>query len=333
MEKEIYAYAAGRVRAMETRLLDRSKIDRMVEASSAEEALKVFGESQYAEYISGLNSIFDFETMLQQEMRRVFLELRQFSPEPELVSLFACKYDYHNLKVLFKAQRLGQEAGELLVKDVGNVPLSTLIPSVAGDDYKSLPRPMREAARSLSEALRLEFNPQMVDLLLDQAMFSEMAELAEKLGSAFIQEYLACLIDLINIKTYLRIQRAGGSRDFLEKALVRSGKIDMTKLVQLGDPLEVLSDRLLSTSYAGFIEESIQAYLKTGTLTRFEKLADDFLINHAKKAKYISFGPEPLAAFILAKENEVKLIRIILVGKINRLPVEELKERLRDVYV
>ena len=44
-------------------------------------------------------------------------------------------------------------------------------------------------------------------------------------------------------------------------------------------------------------------------------------------------GPEPVIAYLLAKENEIKIIRIIMVGKINRLPTEEIRERLRDVYV
>jgi V/A-type H+-transporting ATPase subunit C len=85
--------------------------------------------------------------------------------------------------------------------------------------------------------------------------------------------------------------------------------------------------------YAAVVEEGIQTYQKTDSLTRFEKLADDFLLNNIKQAKYLTFGPEPLAGYLLAKENELKLIRIIMVGKINRLPTEEIKERLRDVYV
>jgi V/A-type H+/Na+-transporting ATPase subunit C len=141
------------------------------------------------------------------------------------------------------------------------------------------------------------------------------------------------MIDLLNVKTYLRVRRANRTREFLEQALLPCGRLDLTRLVQLGDPPEMLIDRLLSSSYAHFIGEAIQSYQKTDTLTRFEKLADEFLLNHVKKAKYVTFGPEPLAAFILAKENEVKLIRIIMVGKINQLPAEEIKERLRDVYV
>jgi len=52
-----------------------------------------------------------------------------------------------------------------------------------------------------------------------------------------------------------------------------------------------------------------------------------------KDAKYVSFGPEPVIAYIFAKENEIKLIRIIMVGKINGIDGEVIRERLRENYV
>jgi len=334
LDNERYAYATGRIRAMETSLLDRGRIDRMVEAAGAEEALKVLGESAYAGHIASLAGVHAYEAMLDQVLYRVYRELRRFAPEPELVGLFACRYDYHNLKVLYKASKLGEERDELLVRDVGDIPLAALQRAVRDEDYRGLPqRTMRDAAKQVAAALRLEANPQRVDLLLDRAMFTEMTERARQFDSPFLDDYLIYQIDLLNVKTYLRVKRANLSREFLEQALLPFGRLDLTKLVQLADPPEVLADRLLASSYARFIEDAVQSYQKTDTLTRFEKLADDFLLGHAKKAKYIAFGLEPLVAFILAQENEVKLIRIIMVGKINRLPVAEIKERLRDVYV
>jgi V/A-type H+-transporting ATPase subunit C len=318
---------------METRLLDHSKIDRMVEARSAEEALKVLGESEYAEYIADLDSVHNYEKVLTQELRRIYLELRKFIPDPDLVGLFAYKFDFHNLKVLFKAQKLGEKRDELLVQDVGNLPLAELFRAVNDDDYSNLPPRMRQAAEQLSEAFRLEADPQLVDLLLDRAMYAEMVDVAERLGSSFLKEYLIYLIDLLNIKTYLRVKRINRPKEFLEQTVLPFGDVDMTKLVQLTEPLEVLVDRLIWSRYAHVVEDGIQMYQKTDTLTRFEKLADDFLMNHVKKAKVLPFGPEPIIGYLLAKENELKLIRIIMVGKINHLPTEEIKERLRDVYV
>jgi len=333
LDNERYAYAVGRVRAMERGLLDRSRIDRMVEASSAEEALKVLGETAYAEYLSALNSIFDYDRILERELHRIYLEMRRFSPEPELVGLFACKFDYHNLKVLFKALKMGEKRDDLLVKEAGNLPLALLVRAVSEDNFIYLPSKMSQAAVRLAEAFRLEVNPQLVDLVFDGAMFEEIFEKLEIVASPFLTKYFQYLVDLTNIKTFLRVKRANQTREFLEQALLPFGTLDLRRLVQLGDPLEVLVDRLMTTEYAQVVEDGIQTYQRTDSLTRYEKLADNFLLRYLKKAKYVTFGPEPLAAYLLAKENEIKLIRIIMVGKINQLPNEEIKERLRDVYV
>ncbi|MBT9141798.1 MAG: V-type sodium ATPase subunit C [Dehalococcoidia bacterium] len=328
-----YAYAVGRIRAMETRLLDRGKIDRMVEAKSAEEALNVLGESEYGEYLADLGSVHQFEKMLDAELRRIYVELRKFSPEPGLINLFAKKFDYHNLKVLIKANKLAEKRDELLVSEVGNIPIAEMIRAVSDDDYRNLPSLMRQAAEKLSELLRLEPDPQLVGLLLDRAMYEELEDEVDAQKSSFLKGYFTRLVDLLNIKTYLRVRRANRPKEFLLKALLPNGNVNMNKLVQLVEPLEVLVDRLMFSAYAHVVEEGVQTYQKTDTLTRYEKLADDHLIKYAKQAKYVTFGPEPIIGYLLAKENEIKMIRIIMVGKINQLPTEEIKERLRDVYV
>jgi V/A-type H+/Na+-transporting ATPase subunit C len=332
-KNERYAYAVGRIRAMETRLLDRAKIERMVEAKNADEALKVLGETEYGDYLAELESVHGYENMLDLELRRVYLELRRISPEPELINIFALKFDYHNLKVIFKAHKMGEKRDDLLAAEVGNIPVTELARAVSDDDYRNLPPKMRQAAERLSEFFRTDTDPQLVDLWLDRAMFEEILEKAHRFDSPFINQYFTYLLDLINIKTFLRVKRANRPKEFLEAALLPAGSVDMTKLVQPAEPLEVLIDRLMWGNYSQVMEEGIQSYQKTDMLTRYEKLADDFLIKHIKQAKYLTFGPEPLAAYILAKENEIKIIRIVMVGKINQLATEEIKERLRDVYV
>ena len=52
-----------------------------------------------------------------------------------------------------------------------------------------------------------------------------------------------------------------------------------------------------------------------------------------KEAKFIPFGGEPLLAYIYAKETEIKVVRIIMVGKLNNISPEVIRERLRDIYV
>ena len=41
----------------------------------------------------------------------------------------------------------------------------------------------------------------------------------------------------------------------------------------------------------------------------------------------------PLAAYIIARENEISTVRIVLSGLINDLPEESVRERAREMYV
>jgi vacuolar-type H+-ATPase subunit C/Vma6 len=61
-------------------------------------------------------------------------------------------------------------------------------------------------------------------------------------------------------------------------------------------------------------------------------LCDNMLIEFMKKAKSIALGPEPLIAHYFAREFEMMNIRIILTGRLNALPTETIRERLRVSY-
>ena len=61
-------------------------------------------------------------------------------------------------------------------------------------------------------------------------------------------------------------------------------------------------------------------------------MADNYLISFLKRAKYVVFGLEPVVAYLLARENEVKMIRMIMIGKLNGLATDLLRSRLRDIY-
>ena len=147
-------------------------------------------------------------------------------------------------------------------------------------------------------------------------------------------DYISTQIDLINIKSLIRVKAMGYGRDFLKKVILTNGKLDYSFFNDIFDEsMETLSDRLAFKDYGKVVEEGISNYIKTKSLTKFEKLSDDFIFELAKKGKYVAFGIEPLVGYLMAKENEAKIIRMIMVGKINEIPNELIRERLRDVYV
>ena len=71
----------------------------------------------------------------------------------------------------------------------------------------------------------------------------------------------------------------------------------------------------------------------TDSLTFVEKQCDDFYLDIVKSAKNVLYGPEPLGAYIVAREYEVRNLRIVVAGKLSGLRAETIKERLRSSYV
>ena len=47
-----FTQALSRIWVLETRLLDKTKVERMLEANSADEVLKILGETEYANIIN-----------------------------------------------------------------------------------------------------------------------------------------------------------------------------------------------------------------------------------------------------------------------------------------
>ena len=68
-------------------------------------------------------------------------------------------------------------------------------------------------------------------------------------------------------------------------------------------------------------------------LSAFERWCDNQIIETIRPQLYNSFSLGPLVAYVLARENEIKTVRIILTGKRSGLPEEFIRERAREMYV
>ncbi len=331
-DQTIYAYAVGRVRSLETRLLDRSRLERMIDAASAEESIKVLAESDYAGAVGELADLHDFEQLLAAESKNVFNTVLKMSPSPELIGILALRYDVHNLKVLFKEKYLGLKS-DLLI-EAGTLDPVKLQYAVNEDDFRDLPKELRRAAEKISEEFLLSRNPQLIDVALDQVLYSQLLAGAADNKSSFLTGLFSRQIDLINIRTLIRVKRMGFDREFLCKILLPGGMLAVDRFTSLIDePFEALITALAMTDYAGLVSEGVRDWIDRGSASRLEKLSDNYISAYLKKGKWTPFGPEPLICYLWAKEMEIKNIRLILVGKINKLPAEAIRERLRDGYL
>lgn len=333
MENEKYAEAVSRIRAMETKLFDESMLNKLIESPSPEEAIKFLQETEYASEIQSIKKVQDYEIILSKELKKLYDFLYKTVPDKDLVDIMELKYDYHNIKTLLKGKALNKNYDYLLIKVKPDY-TEKIISSIQMDNYRDIPRIMGEAIQKAYSEFSITKDPQVIDIIIDSYMYKHMLIKAEKFEESFIINFIKLNIDLTNIKTLLRVKNQNRNREFLNLVLIPGGKVDKDILLNcLNESIENIINKLMFTDYGNILKMGLQEYSKNKKLNKFEKLCDNYTMNYLKKSRYISFGPEPILAYIYGKENEIKSIRIILVGKINKVPSNIIGERLREVYV
>ncbi len=331
-----YTYAAARVRYLENELLPLSFFHRLIDAESMKDIKKLLGETVY-----GLREIEDFDILWEDELKRTSSIVREILPGNRLKKFFLYSYDLFNLKVLFKnkllVKRGAKREWDILV-DMGTVPLDRMIAIVENEQYVYLPFYRREGVYILLDLLsnleKAEIDTRFIDITLDKLYFHFMLEEARELNEPFLVEYLKTLIDLTNIMTFFRVRLADHPRSFLAEVLIPNGMVDRDKLIEsYQDSLDVLVKNVAYSPYGKLVENMVSVYEENKDLALLEKLADNYLVDYAKKCKFVMFGIQPIVGFMIAKEMEVKNLRMVITGKHAGVPESTLKERLRDAYV
>ena len=331
IREEDYAYATARVRAVEPRLLDSQRFDRLLEAPTVSDALKLLAEARYAEGTDV--SELDWEALLEIEGARVTAFLASVMPYPEVLDVFRLQTDYLQAKRLLKALYQGRDPGAL-VGLPGTVPLSALVHAIADHKPYELPAPLAEAIFAAMETYGKSADPRDIDLVLDQGAYRHMAESAAAVGHPFLTETVALYTDMANIRIFVRGRLIGESAEFFRKALLPGGTMEPKRFLDAADKsVEAFLESIRFTTFGETAIAGYEAYKAGRGISLFEQRLEDRFMRHVRKAKYVAMGLEPMIGYLIAKETEIRNVRILLTGKVNGLPQEEIREKLRMTYV
>lgn len=321
-----YLAVSATVRAREAKMLTREKKERMIDASSYEDAAKMLVESGYVD-MSAMNSS-QIEEALSKHRTRIFDELENLVPEKEVVCAFRLKYDYHNAKVLVKAEGADVD-GAYLMSDSGRISPTEFAEVYHSRDYRFLPKKLSEALNEARGVLSRTGNSQLADFILDKAYFEELRKAGESLYSPFLSEYAMLTADVANLGAIVRIVRMGRDYDFFKKAMIEGGSFDAEKVAKTaisGDSFAYMFKGTPFEQAAAAAEEAV----KGKKLTAFELALNKVMKDFFRKSVLTSFGAESVIAYLAALEDEITAVRMILTGKLSGVDSKLLKERLSD---
>lgn len=319
-----YLYLSSMLAARSAQMLTRERMERMLDAPSFEESAKLLEDCGYVD-MSAMNAS-EVEQALSEHRGRILGELAKLAPAPALVDIFRLRYDYHNAKVVIKAAAANLPGGSML-SAAGRVPADKIQEAYNSGELGSLPNAMAKAIGEAGAALARTDNPQVADILLDKACYAEMAELAGN-GSAFLQGYVRFLIDSVNLRTAVRVRRIEGGMDFLKKALLPGGSVDADRVAAAAFGGEL--GGLYSASPLRAAGERAQETIDGGSLAAFEQLCEKAEGAYLDAAALVSFGEEPVMAYIARLEKEITSVRMILTGLLAGMEPDRIRERLGD---
>ena len=323
-----YGYAVGRVRVLETQMINSQRVERLIEADF-ENALYILDEITMGEYLRGASSAKEIDRGLTRYLRGVYSSIAQALPvDSMLMEFFVCRYDFHNLKAILKAMMEGGEP-EGLLGGLGAIEVDLL--RKGASDPVALPSPYKETVQEFAVGVE---SPQLLDTLVDKNYLSHRLFLARREGSPFIIDFARAAIDLANLKQVLRGRLLSKDKGFMEESLVQGGFVPVGRLLDLyGDPVEGMIKKLESNIYYSRLLAMTESVDEAVRLTDFDRKSDDQLMEMVSATKRISVGAEPIFAYLRAGENEVLMVRMILIAKLNNIPPASIERMLRTLYI
>lgn len=333
MNRMDYVQGVVRTRVLEKELLSTVKIEQMIEAENVTQVWALLKTTKYAKYLQDDLQIDQYEQILSNVLRDEFAIMREIAINPKVIELVTLKYDFHNLNVLFKETILNTDLSHLY-SPLGTYSIDQVKIAIQDNQLNELRGNIQFIINDVQAQYNQTKDPQQLEIALDRLYVNELYEQINELNMPLLLQYLKAMIDFINIRTVIRIQKQQKDMSFLRDVLLKNGNIERERIVySLHDSVMNIIRQYENEKIGKALVNGLEAYERTERLTAFEKEMDNYLMSIINEAKYIHFGPEPLIAYLLKKEAEIKNLRMIFVSKLNNISTETIKQRMRDIYV
>ncbi len=319
---ESFIYANGRISGAETTLLDQRMWQMLVSSASAEEALRLLGDTWYG----GFMQYHCMEDCFVKAMEATEDELIELSEDERLVRGILHRRDVRNARYIWKnlLSEVGSE-DEIEIERPGLIETETLRKAVKSVESRDELPPL--FLRTLEELLESDrVSTMQVDRKMDLlAAAVERDELVEI--NAGFRTFVMTNIEQKNFLTVGRCSIEGVSRQEVRKLLLPGGYHTEEEIVEAYQR-RTLTALLAETPGFDRIVTVFEEALEAGLFLGFEKECDRRLLELLEKGAFPVFGPSPLAAFVIRREMEIRHLRLLLAAKSAGVKESRLKKRL-----
>ncbi|MFH1367372.1 MAG: V-type ATPase subunit [Patescibacteria group bacterium] len=325
-----YPYIFGLLKSLESKLLNQNDMERMIDAPSLEAAFRVFNDTAYADNLLEVAPR-DFQKALNEDLKQTKLMFENLLNDSRLLAFLFSRFDFHNLKVIFKSKYSHQDLKEE-ESPVGTIPSESLRNHILSGAKVDLPPHLSKIIEKTKDLFSQDNSPHRIDSFFDKEMFSYLDKTAAAINNNYISDFLKLQITLANIKIFLRAKRLKKDAKWLAEEIIPGGRIPKKDLLASYDkePKEALD--ACCFYFENKFRPIIEAYLENQNLWRLEQAFENYELDFLKETKRFPYGPEVAVAYYYANKNALRQVRLIMTGKLNGVPPAEIKERLRELW-
>ncbi len=328
-----YTFQTAQVRVLEMQMLSRAALLDMANAESFESAVDLLSASEYALPRSSKNFA-EVESMLQlrkSAVRELFADLMLDKP---IVELFRTRDDFANLRLALRRTLTEKPLGADYSSE-GNVSPQVFKQVFEEEGYDLFPDYMAEAVEQAVLAYYQQKDIRQIDYAIDKFQAEYNLKKARQIKSLFLLGLFRIQIDLTNIRTMLRLKftppltGAGFTESQQQNVFLKGGFIELQRLEKALDiGYESQGQLFFVLPYHRFVETGASYLVSDKSFLKIEQQCDEFLTGFLKSTIQITAGPQPIIAYLLMKENEIRNVRLILTAKRNFLDTKLVLDRI-----
>ncbi len=322
MADNLYLYAVARIRSKELSLLTKADLEQLMNCKTEAECLRLLSDKGW-----GRTGEENADRILEMEREKTWSLMAELVEDLSVFNTFLYGNDFHNLKAAIKQVYTNEAFGGIYIEQ-GTIAIDTIIQSVKEHNFSLLPEAMRVCAAEAYEVQMRTGDSGLCDVIIDKAALETTLRKGKETGNELFEKYAELKVAVANINIAIRGCKTKKSKMFLERAIAECDSLDKQKLIDSTlQGMDAIYNYLSVTAY----EDAITAIKESPSA--FERWSDNLIMKYIQPQKYNPFTISPLAAYIIARENEIKTVRIILSGKRNDIADQKIRERLREMYV
>ena len=323
-------FVSGQIAALEDKLLKQGQLDRMIGASTPDEAFAVMAELSYAQYFDDSLRARDFASVIERGLMETKSLLVNGTDDHSVLGLIWWKFDVNNIKRAIKERFIDQstEVSEF-VEDNGYSPLGSLSKDQIQDlvfkeiPIKSFPESIQSFALEVNEA---DFDIYSVELLLDKAYFAAVKKVAKERS---VKQYHQLMVDGFNVRALAR------SVLVFEKPLesdiwADGGSLNFHRFAEV-ETIDQLKDILAKTPFGLALSSSIETASGEGLLLKVEQIVDQYTYEWLKE---LSLGNDSILRVLYYFEQRLqnaRMLKTVMLGKFYGLEVGAIQEKLKHI--